>query len=380
MTGPMHILIVDDEQVIAEELAEYLTGRGATVTIAHDTEAALEQLSLDPDVDVLLSDIRMPGRDGLSLLSLAVANRDEAHSIEVVLMTGHATLDDAIAAVQRKAFDFVRKPFSLGELWLTLQRAHASACARRATAAAHADAGANIGRQVMAVLSHELRTPLVLIVGLGEMIEQDSGKLGPAELAEYGRLIRCAGERLSTLTEMGLTLAALESGTLKASLRPVLPQAVLTEVADVYADALKAAGQQLTVVCGLDQPIAADRPLLVRALGQLLANAIKFSPAGSTVCLCAKALPDGTVFRVSDQGSGTTTAQMDIALRPFRQIDSTLARRHEGLGLGLNLADSIARAMGGRLTLQSAGGQGTTAAVVLPASPPPLGMDRISCG
>ncbi len=145
----MQLLIVDDEGAIVEELVDYVTGRGACAEVAHRANDALERLRAHPEIAVLLSDIRMPGDDGLGLLSQALAGRDEAHALEVVLMTGHATIEDAIAAVQRKAFDFVRKPFSLASLWQTLERANASALTRRAAAAARektdrggADAGA----------------------------------------------------------------------------------------------------------------------------------------------------------------------------------------------------------------------------------------------
>nr|WP_294560785.1 EAL domain-containing response regulator [uncultured Rhodopila sp.] len=130
----MQLLIVDDERAIAAELLEYVTGRGACAEIAHHTTDALERLRAHPEITVLLSDIRMPGENGLGLLSQALDGRDESHALEVVLMTGHATIEDAIAAVQRKAFDFVRKPFSMAALWQTLERANASALARRAAA------------------------------------------------------------------------------------------------------------------------------------------------------------------------------------------------------------------------------------------------------
>jgi EAL domain-containing protein (putative c-di-GMP-specific phosphodiesterase class I)/AmiR/NasT family two-component response regulator len=138
MVSPMQILIVDDEKAIGDELADYANGRGADAMTANRFDDAVESLRTHPEITVMLSDIRMPGRDGLCLLTRALADRDEANALEVVLMTGQATLDDAIAAVQRKAFDFVCKPFSLSALWRTLERANDSALARRAAAASAA--------------------------------------------------------------------------------------------------------------------------------------------------------------------------------------------------------------------------------------------------
>jgi EAL domain-containing protein (putative c-di-GMP-specific phosphodiesterase class I)/FixJ family two-component response regulator len=138
MVSPMQLLIVDDERAISDELADYAAGRGAAAETANRFDDAVDSLRAHPEITVMLSDIRMPGRNGLSLLTRALAGRDEANALEVVLMTGHATIDDAIAAVQRKAFDFVRKPFGLAALWGTLEQANASALARRAAAASAA--------------------------------------------------------------------------------------------------------------------------------------------------------------------------------------------------------------------------------------------------
>ena len=370
MTAALRLLIVDDETALAGEIEEYVVGRGAHPVVANDAETAFVRLGSDPGITVVLSDIRMPGRDGLSLLQNVLDRRDEANAIEVVLMTGHASLDDAILALQCKAFDYVRKPFSLAGLWQTLERAHASALARRAAATRLTETSERIAREVISVFNHEFRSPLVPIVGLGGMIEQLAGNLSTAELAECGGLIRSAGEHLTALTDQGLMLAGLVAGTEKPSLHPVSPAEILACVATAHAEAAAAQGQVIEQECGIDRPVVTDRQMLVGALRALIANAIRFSPRGSTVRLSAAALGDGVAFVVADQGKGMTAAEIDIALQPFRQVDMSLKGEHKGLGLGLSLANRIAQALGGRLNLHSVVGQGTVAQIELPGVAP----------
>jgi two-component system cell cycle sensor histidine kinase PleC len=108
----------------------------------------------------------------------------------------------------------------------------------------------------------------------------------------------------------------------------------------------------------------------------LLTNAVKFTPSGGSVRVAARQVgqPEDrsrTIeITVSDTGIGMSPEQIEIALLPFRQVDGSLSRQHEGTGLGLPLARSLAELHGGKLTIDSALGEGTAVHVVLPAKPP----------
>jgi two-component system, cell cycle sensor histidine kinase PleC len=100
-----------------------------------------------------------------------------------------------------------------------------------------------------------------------------------------------------------------------------------------------------------------------------LSNAVKFTAAKGCVTLSARLLADGALeIAVADTGIGMSEEELTLALQPFRQVESALARRHEGTGLGLPLVKAFVEMHGGTLTLHSAPGSGTTAHVVLPAA------------
>ncbi len=114
------ILVVDDEAPIREELVEYLARKGYDCVSAPGTGAALEALHDDPDLAIVLVDIRMPGRDGLELLSTAKAEIDR--DLEFVILTGHGGAGEAIEALRLGAQDFLTKPVDLKHLGHVVQR------------------------------------------------------------------------------------------------------------------------------------------------------------------------------------------------------------------------------------------------------------------
>ena len=115
-------------------------------------------------------------------------------------------------------------------------------------------------------------------------------------------------------------------------------------------------------------PVRADERALKQILLNLLSNAVKFTPAGGQVTLQARLDPDGGMaLAVRDTGIGIAAADLPKALASFAQVDSSLTRKYEGVGLGLPISRALAELHGGRLELASAPGAGTTATVHLPA-------------
>jgi signal transduction histidine kinase len=117
-----------------------------------------------------------------------------------------------------------------------------------------------------------------------------------------------------------------------------------------------------------EEPVGlrADTLRLRQILINLLANAVKFTPEGGHVTLSFEASPAAAVFAVADTGIGMSPDEIAVATEPFKQIENTLVKRHEGVGLGLSLAKHMTELHGGTLEIESEKGLGTTVHVVLP--------------
>ncbi|MBR0671133.1 response regulator [Neoroseomonas soli] len=131
------VLVVDDEPVVAAELAAGLADMGYATAHALGAARAMEILAARPEITVLVTDIRMPGTDGIALAHAATAGREAGRAISVVLITGHATPEELARAMPGGDAELVRKPFRLKEIGAAVERAHHRAAARRGAASAH---------------------------------------------------------------------------------------------------------------------------------------------------------------------------------------------------------------------------------------------------
>ncbi|HTJ58390.1 MAG TPA: ATP-binding protein [Devosiaceae bacterium] len=230
-----------------------------------------------------------------------------------------------------------------------------------------AEAASRAKTSFLAHLSHDIRTPLNHIIGFADLIRhQTYGPLGDARYLGYIDSIRASGEKLLNSFATILDLAELESGSKPLNEEVLAVDALLVTVMRRFSGQAGRAG----VVFGLGAPsgaeIRADRFGLERMLGNLVENAIRFTPSGGKVVLAAYAAEDGVVVEVSDTGIGMSEEQVGRLSQPFAFGDAAFTREHQGAGLGVAIARAIAELSGGRLAIDSSPALGTTVAVSLP--------------
>lgn len=221
---------------------------------------------------------------------------------------------------------------------------------------------------VMALVTHELRTPLTAIQGMSELLAQfevDAGRRREMHLA-----INDEAKRLARMIDEYLDLTRLESGTRPLRLTPVRMTA-LVERALMMLDPVAAQRQiQITRRVAPDLPaLLADADLLARALTNLVANAIKYSPPNTEVIVEARITGDTSWIHVTDHGYGIPRSELTHIFEKFYRVPRVEDADVRGAGLGLALAREIMERHGGRVTVESEPGVGSTFSLGLPINP-----------
>jgi len=218
-------------------------------------------------------------------------------------------------------------------------------------------------------MSHELRTPLNAIIGFSEMIAQEMlGPVGKPQYKSYASDIVGSGKHLLAIINDILDIAKSQAGTLHIESKAVVVATLFEECATIVAQGCTKAKLKLEIAPPPpDLAIHADPVKSRQVLLNLLSNAMKFTPAGGTVSLRAEpANADYVDIVVADTGIGMRPEDIPIALAPFGQIDSRLARKYEGTGLGLPLTKILTELHGGELVIASQPDRGTTVRVRMP--------------
>ena len=183
-------------------------------------------------------------------------------------------------------------------------------------------------------------------------------------------MIRASGEKLLGSFAAILELAELESGNKALREESFAVESLLDSVTRRFSAQASRAGLALTVGAPCRAGLRADRFCLERMLGNLIENAIRFTPSGGRVTLAAYAAEDGIVLEVSDTGIGMTAEQLGRLSQPFVFGDAAFTREHDGAGLGIAISRAIAELSGGHLVIDSSPALGTTVAVSLPLAGP----------
>jgi signal transduction histidine kinase len=215
----------------------------------------------------------------------------------------------------------------------------------------------------LAMISHELRTPLNAIIGFSEILsEQMFGPLGSTKYSGYVKDIANSGQHLLGLINNILDLTKVEANEFNLRRQTMNLAEAAEEVLRLFDSQARAAAQLIEL--DLEDPLPAlhaDPSAIRQILINLVSNALKFTPDGGLIALSAKLDGDGRLtISVSDNGIGIPQEHIDGVFQPFSQVDSSLARKYEGTGLGLPLTKSLVQLHGGTIRIESVPRHGTT--------------------
>jgi signal transduction histidine kinase len=371
----LRILVVDDELGMRlavcralEKFSVRLSEIDGEVEFETDQavsgEEALEKMkTVFPDI--LLLDHKLPGLSGLDVLQ-TLASAD--HDLLTIMITAYASLETAVLATKRGAYDFLAKPFTPDELKAAVYKAAKHLILQR-QAKKLAQEKRQFRFQTISIVAHELKAPLAAIDGyLSILKERSAGE----EQEVYDHMVDRCQIRLQGMRKLIkdlLDLTRIESGQIKRQLADL-------DVREVAQSAMEsvlpiAAERRVTVKlkAGRPVPFRADQEEVEIILNNLLSNAIKYNRENGSVEVGIEEGDGKVILTVVDTGIGMTEEEASRLFNEFVRIKNKNTENILGSGLGLSIVKKIAQLYDGEVSVRSQRNVGSTFTVVLKNDP-----------
>ncbi|MCD6193673.1 MAG: hypothetical protein DRI99_00485 [Candidatus Aminicenantes bacterium] len=358
------ILIIDDEESMRDSCSLILTKEGYRTATAPDGETGL-QLIQELKPDLALVDLKMPGISGFDVLERA--KEIDPHIVQVVI-TGYATVESAVEAMKKGAYDFLPKPFTPDELRIIIRRGLER---RQLTLEKEALEREKrlMEENFITMVSHQLKSPLVVILQYFEVILNGVVKDEQQKL----EMLKKAKERLEGLLKLindWLDIARMDKGHIVEKRKPLALHPLLQDILEFMQPLAKEKQVSLSLSpVAQEDTVLGDEETLKEAFSNLIHNAIKYNKPHGEVRVSLKTEPPWIKVDIEDTGIGIAKEHLPLIFEQFYRVNNKDRKKKEGSGLGLAIAKKIIEAHEGRIEVTSEVSQGSCFSVYLPQAP-----------
>jgi len=355
------ILVIDDEETMRDSCCQILLKEGLLTETAEDGSIGLEKVK-ETKPDLVLIDLKMPGVNGMEVLE---KTKEIDPNIITVVITGYATVESAVEAMKKGAYDFLPKPFTPDQLRIIIRRGLERRKLTLETESLRKEKKI-IEDSFITMVSHQLRSPLVAImqyfeVIIGGMVGEVPGKQKEMILKARNRL-----ESLMNLINDWLDVARLDSGQIIDKLKPLSLEKIIKKLIDDMEPLTKDDYISLELgSCSKNDLVQGDEETLEQVFSNLITNAIRYNKPKGRVLITIKENKDFIAVEVQDTGIGIAKDHLPFIFDQFYRVKRGEDQKIKGTGLGLSIAKKIVEAHGGSIQVSSEIGKGSIFTVFL---------------
>ncbi|HIJ95597.1 MAG TPA: response regulator [Desulfuromonadales bacterium] len=385
MQSPTKILIVEDQQDIAELLKLQLEAAGFDTAWAADGESALSMLLTGNSFALVLLDIMLYAVDGIEVLKRLQESHCDA---AVIMMSGHGNEALAVECMKSGATDYLTKPYELTDLLQRINRAldHRLAVLEKQQLEQERE-------DFFLMLSHDMKNPMAAVIGSIDIVRE--GRLGAVtvEQSDYLQAAIDSSNEIVTMIDNLLDVRRFEAGKMRMTIRPRNPHDIICRVSEQFARTAEQNSIRLNVISDGNVPdVAVDQLVLIRVLANLLGNALKFSLEEDEIviaCRCVEGneahatripiyvkLPPHFTEKncfvrlsVSDNGNGIPSHELGRVFDRYTRLADRTEREQSGAGLSLAFCKLAIESFDGAIWAESKQGQGIEFIILLPCFP-----------
>ncbi|MDH5525368.1 MAG: response regulator [Desulfobulbaceae bacterium] len=353
------VLVVDDSSFFRKVIGDLLKIHRYQVLTAGDGREALTVLAQHPEIRLVLTDFNMPHLDGFQLIEeiRKTYTRDDLGIIGISSADNHVM---AAQFIKNGANDFIIKQAFLSEEFYS----RVTHCIENIENIQEIREISELKNKFLGMAAHDLRNPLSSIRGFSELMLE--GGLDDDSIQEFTSLIHSASEEMLVLLNDLLDISHIESGKFILNLEEGDLAAVVARRVKLISN--NAAKKQMELETQLEAvPVFSFDPgKISQAIDNLISNAIKYAPHGTTVFIALKALPGQVRFSVRDQGPGISSEEGHKLFAEFSKLSSQATGGEKSTGLGLAITKKIIKEHGGEIGVESEPGQGATFYFTIP--------------
>ena len=356
------ILVIDDEESMRDSCSQTLTKGGFRAETAEDGSIGLEKVK-ETKPDLILIDLKMPGISGMEVLEKV--KKIDPNIISVVI-TGYATVESAVEAMKRGAYDFLPKPFTPEELRIIIRRGLERRKLILETESLRKEKKL-IEENFITMVTHQLRSPLVAIQQFFEVIL--GGMVGEVQEKQKEMITRARNrlEGLLNLINDWLDVARLDSGQIVDNLESLSLKKVIKKIIEDMRPLTQDDNISLELgSCFENDLVQGDKETLEQVFSNLITNAIRYNKPKGKVIITIKENKDFISTEVKDTGIGIAKEHLPFIFDQFYRIKRGEDHKIKGTGLGLSIAKKIVDAHKGSIQVSSELGKGSSFTVLLP--------------